>query len=176
MICAASLGAVCLAAFPLATNYYRTYYGTREPFYGSPVPAFSSWVQIRNDPYGKGAFGASRNGGRVHQGLDLVTRAGYPVFAAKSGRVAFSGDAKGYGLSTDILHPDGLRSRYAHLSALDVQAGDWVVKEQIIGKSGKTGNAQNPHITPHLHFEIRNRETALNPTANLLDPSIVISY
>lgn len=168
------LGAVSLAAFPLLANYHYGYYQLSEPFYASPVAAFSNLIQLRNDRYGKGFFGASRNGGRVHQGIDLISEVGQPIFAAKSGRVIFSGDARGYGLCVDILHPDGLWTRYAHLSALEVRAGDWVARKAVIGKCGKTGNAQNPHMTPHLHFEIRNRETSLNPAAHLLDPSILV--
>ena len=165
---------VCLSAFPLLTNYYQGYYKITEPFYGAPVATFSNLIHIRNDRYGKGYFGASRNGGRIHEGIDLISRVGQPVFAAKSGRVIFSGDTKGYGLCVDVLHPAGLRTRYAHLSALHVYEGDWVAKEQRIGKIGKTGNAENPHITPHLHFEIRDQETALNPTAHLLDPALLV--
>lgn len=131
-------------------------------------------VHIRNDGYGKGYFGASRNGGRLHKGIDLATPVGQPVTASKSGRVLFSGDSQGYGLCVEVLHPDGLSTRYAHLSELDAEVGDWVMRDQRIGKSGKSGNAANPRITPHLHFEIRYKDTALNPTANLLDPSIAI--
>lgn len=168
------LGFVSLAIIPLLTHYYRGYYKTFEPFYGSPVVAVSNLVRIRNDRYGKGFFGASRNGGRVHKGIDLVTPIGQPVFASKSGRVTFSGDVKGYGLCVDISHPDGLWTRYAHLSELKLRAGDWVMKGHIIGKSGKTGNAENSRMIPHLHFEIRQRETPLNPTAQLLDPALLI--
>ncbi len=167
-------GCLCVAACPVITNYYRQYYREREPFFGAPVAASLNTIHIRNDGYGKGHFGASRNGRRVHRGIDLITQVGQPVLAAKSGRVAFAQDAKGYGLSVDILHPDGLLTRYAHLSSLEVRTGQWVSKEARLGKSGKTGNAANPRIAPHLHFEIRDREIPLNPTAGLIDPSIVV--
>jgi murein DD-endopeptidase MepM/ murein hydrolase activator NlpD len=168
-------GAAIFLSFPTLTSYSIYLFSQREPFYGSPVVKDSNKVRIRSDAYGKGYFGASRNGGRIHKGIDLITEVGQPIFAAKSGRVIASGDAKGYGLCVDILHPDGLWTRYAHLSSLGVKMGDWVSKGQVLGNSGKTGNASNPRIIPHLHFEIRSQDNALNPSQNLLDPSILVS-
>jgi len=94
--------------------------------------------------------------------------------AAKSGRVVFAGRDNGYGNIIEIRHPDGLWTRYAHLSELFVREGDWVTQRQAIGKSGKTGNASNPKISPHLHFEIRGKGQALNPVV-FLDPQLKIS-
>ena len=131
-------------------------------------------MSLRNDEYGKGYFGASRNGDRVHQGVDLVLAVGDPVFAAKSGRVTVVQQEKGYGKWVEIHHPDGLVSRYAHLSAQEVREGQWVPIHQVIGAGGKTGNAQSPKIMPHLHFEIRDSAKALDPTGGLLDPSFAL--
>jgi len=122
---------------------------------------------LRNDEGGKGHFAASRNGGRLHNGVDLLARVGDPVLATKSGRVIFSDSKDGYGLYVHLIHPDGHNTRYAHLSRIDVQKGQWVRKEQVIGLVGKTGNAQGRSILPHLHYEIRSGDTPVDPTPHI---------
>ncbi len=150
------------------------FYRRSEPFFLCPLKAPSNTVSLRNDSYGGGRFGASRNGRRIHEGIDLVAAVGEPVFSSKSGRVTVAGENKGYGRYVELLHPDGYRTRYAHLSAIQAREGEWVAKNQMIGASGKTGNAGYVSITPHLHFEIRNEQTAVNPAQGLLDPSVTI--
>ena len=148
-----------------------------EPFFNCPILSTSQTVRIRADSYGKGYFGASRNGGRVHEGIDLVYEVGNPIFASKSGRIIFAGNTgKGYGQYIEILHPRGLKSRYAHLSSINISEGDWVTQNQIIGKCGKTGNASHTKITPHLHFEIREvgSNKPLDPK-QLFSPSIQLT-
>ncbi len=170
-------GILFFGMVPLLARWERVFYQRSEPFFSCPLKAVSNTVRLRNDSYGSGRFGASRNGGRFHEGIDLVTAIGEPVFSSKSGRVTWvtlAGENKGYGRYVELLHPDGYRTRYAHLSAIQVREGEWVVKNQMIGVSGKTGNADHASVTPHLHFEIRNKQTAVNPTNGLLDPSITI--
>ena len=160
---------------PLLAERERRIYQRIEPFYSCPVRANSHAVFLRNDAYGKGHFGASRNGGRTHKGIDFAIPLGEPVLSSKSGRVVFAGEEKGYGKYIELIHPDGLVTRYAHLSGLEVEEGAWVNQNRVIGKSGKTGNADHGSVLPHLHFEIRNRQGALSPTTQgLLDPSITI--
>ncbi len=167
------LGAVCLISIPQIQRYWAKYYAFHEPFYQSPLT--SKTLAIRSDSYGKGYFGASRNGGRTHQGLDLRSPIGSPVLAAKSGRVSRAEEEKGYGKYVEIYHPDGRMTRYAHLSTIHVLAGQWIGEGVCLGLVGKTGNASNRLVTSHLHFEIRDQKDALNPTApDLLDPTIVL--
>jgi murein DD-endopeptidase MepM/ murein hydrolase activator NlpD len=128
-------------------------------------------VKLRRDSFGKGYFGASRDGGRQHEGVDLAVDIKMPVYAAKSGRVVFAGVGKGYGKYVEISHPDGHSTRYAHLSELCCQKGDWVIRGCVIGVSGRTGNAANPKIHPHLHFEIRKQGKPLDP-AEWMNPAI----
>ncbi len=152
-------------------HFYRT-----EPFYHAPILPSGRRLFLRNDVYGKGAFGASRSRGRVHEGVDLSATVGQPIFASKSGRVVSALEERGYGRWIEILHPDGLRTRYAHLSSIAVKKGDCVRIGQAIGACGKTGNASNPHIKPHLHFEIRSKKNSLNPASSgLFDPSLTLS-
>lgn len=167
-------GSLFFGMMPLLAQWERAFYQRSEPFFLCPLKVVSNTAHLRNDSYGRGRFDASRNGRRTHEGIDLAAAIGEPVFSSKSGRVTWAGENKGYGKYVELLHPDGHRTRYAHLSVVRVREGAWVVKNQIIGASGKTGNADHASITPHLHFEIRNKQTAVNPTSGLLDPSITI--
>ncbi len=89
---------------------------------------------------------------RFHAGTDLGSPAGTPVLATRSGKVAVADALGGYGLTVILRHDDGdLESRYAHLSKLAVQAGEWVEQGEVIGLVGSTGTATGPN----LHFEIR---------------------
>ncbi len=178
-VCLALISALagigCLVSLPAVYEVQRQRLEAAEPYYASPIPLLSGTLRLRHDRIGKGYFSASRSGGRRHKGLDLTAVPGTAVLAAKSGRVTISSlDENGYGLWIEILHPDGLVTRYAHLSSSRVRRGDWVRRGQLVGLSGKTGNADDPRIIPHLHFEIRFRRFALNPQDKLLDPSVQI--
>jgi murein DD-endopeptidase MepM/ murein hydrolase activator NlpD len=85
-----------------------------------------------------------------HHGVDVYVPSGTPVRAMKSGRVAHAGNMGSYGLVVMIDHGTNLRTVYAHLSRIDVRAGEHVAHQHVIGLSGATGNATGPH----LHFEI----------------------
>lgn len=95
----------------------------------------------------------------LHKGLDIAGRRGDPAFAAREGRVIFSGWQRGYGNVIYLAHPDGSQTRYAHLHARHVAAGQVVVRGQVIGAIGNTGLSSGPH----LHFEIRWGTRAVDP-------------
>ncbi|WP_438290087.1 transglycosylase family protein [Streptomyces sp. HUAS TT7] len=86
-----------------------------------------------------------------HTGVDFPVATGTSVKAVTSGTVVEAGWGGSYGYQVVIHHPDGRYSQYAHLSAVNVKAGQQVNTGQRIGRSGATGNATGPH----LHFEIR---------------------
>lgn len=90
-------------------------------------------------------------GSRQHQGVDLPLKSGETIYAAFDGKVRFSKSSGGYGNLIVIRHNNGLETYYAHLSARNVEAGDWVVAGQAIGAGGSTGRSSGPH----LHFEVR---------------------
>ena len=166
-----------LSAFTLTFSVFRTLqqnFAKNERFYRSPVYSKTAALILRQDGYGKGFFGASRDGGRTHQGIDILAPVGKSILAAKSGRVEFSGQGKGYGQYITICHPDGLKTVYAHLSAIYLYAGEWVTAGQVIGACGKTGNASSPRIKPHLHFEIRTSLGPINPDSGLFGHAIPI--
>lgn len=97
--------------------------------------------------------------GRPHQGVDLPLKTGDPIYATFDGKVRVSKSAGDYGNLVIIRHNNGLETYYAHLSARDVEPGDWVVAGQQIGQGGSTGRSTGPH----LHFEVRYKGQSFDP-------------
>jgi lipoprotein NlpD len=108
---------------------------------------------------GRLSSGFGRRDGRPHQGIDVRAPAGAPVRAAESGRVSFVGRLGAYGNVLVLRHDGAFSTVYAHLSRHLVRRGERVRRGQIVAEVGATGNATGPH----LHFEIRRRDRALNP-------------
>jgi murein DD-endopeptidase MepM/ murein hydrolase activator NlpD len=88
----------------------------------------------------------------VHKGVDIFAPEGRPVLAATSGLVVRSGVYGAGGNMVAVLGPRWRIHYYAHLSRLDVQAGDWVWPGERLGAVGTTGNAAGK--PPHLHYVI----------------------
>ncbi len=110
----------------------------------------------------------NRNGTkRPHQGWDFESPAGYRCYAVADGRVHTVRDVGAYGKQVILefrfdLDNDGnedvLYAMYAHLSRIDVVAGQNVAKGQQVGLTGNTGNARSMHgPDQHLHFELRDK-------------------
>lgn len=112
-------------------------------------------------------FGNRRDpftGGKAfHAGIDFAAPSGSTVLSAGRGKVIFAGRRSGYGNLVEISHGGGLTSRYAHLSAFLVKAGQTVETGTPIARVGSTGRSTGPH----LHFEIRRKDVATDPTAFL---------
>jgi murein DD-endopeptidase MepM/ murein hydrolase activator NlpD len=85
-----------------------------------------------------------------HLGYDLSVTKHYPIEAANSGVVAFTGDLGLYGNAVILDHGLGLFTLYGHMSQIDVKVGDSVAKRGILGKTGETGFAGGDH----LHFGV----------------------
>lgn len=97
--------------------------------------------------------------GRPHEGIDLGARRGSPIYAAESGRVIHSGRLGDYGKVVVVKHAGHYRTVYAHASKTLVRKGQFVEKGDRIALVGNTGRSTGPH----LHFEIRRRETPRDP-------------
>ncbi|SFR09210.1 peptidoglycan DD-metalloendopeptidase family protein [Desulfoscipio geothermicus] len=97
--------------------------------------------------------------GKMHEGIDIAASYGQVVKAVTDGKVIFSGWKSGYGLAIDIKHPNGLVTRYAHLSQKSVSTGQQVKQGQVIGQVGTTGKVTGPN----LHFEVRKYGKAVDP-------------
>ena len=117
----------------------------------------------------EGGFGGRRNpfggpGFEFHSGQDIEADMGTPVVSGASGRVTFVGWQSGYGQLVVVDHGGGLTTRYGHLSHIDVEADQMVSRGQLLGKVGSTGRSTGPH----LHYEVRINDQAVNPLPYLL--------
>jgi murein DD-endopeptidase MepM/ murein hydrolase activator NlpD len=111
----------------------------------------TSGFGVRFDPFtGRPAY---------HSGLDFAGGYGSPVHATAPGVVSFTGQRSGYGNVVEIDHGRGLKTRYAHLSAIAVQTGQHVALGQRVGAMGSTGRSTGTH----LHYEVWVNGRAQNP-------------
>ena len=94
----------------------------------------------------------------TNKGLDIVGKIGDPVYASASGRVVFSGTARGYGKLVIVKHNETYLSAYAHNSNVLVKEGQNVVRGQKIAEIGNTDSPQ-----AKLHFEIRRLGKPVDP-------------
>jgi Peptidase family M23 len=96
---------------------------------------------------------------QVHLGFDLASLAGVPIVSANRGKVLFADELGIYGNCVIVDHGMGVQSLYAHLSSIEVKAGQDVEKEQALGRSGMTGLAGGDH----LHFTMLVNGHMVNP-------------
>lgn len=101
---------------------------------------------------------------RPHEGIDVTAPTGTPIVAPAAGVVVSAGSDKGYGLSVEIDHGNGIRTRFAHCSRLAVRAGQRVTRGQLIAAVGQTGLA----TAPHLHYEIHVNGKPVDPLTYVL--------
>jgi murein DD-endopeptidase MepM/ murein hydrolase activator NlpD len=94
-----------------------------------------------------------------HAGIDFRAPTGTAILAAANGTVVHAGSNGGYGKMVDIDHGNGLITRYAHLSSVGVYKGQAVSGGERIGLAGSTGRSTGPH----LHFEVRRNDNAVDP-------------
>jgi murein DD-endopeptidase MepM/ murein hydrolase activator NlpD len=113
--------------------------------------AISSDFGHRTDPF----TGEDRH----HAGMDIAAAEGTPIRAVESGEVVLAGRRKGYGNVVMVRHDDGTTGLYAHCRDVGVAAGTRISAGQSIATVGSTGRATGPH----LHFELRTAEGAVDP-------------
>lgn len=103
------------------------------------------------------------NWGELHEvnAVDIANKCGTDVYAAQEGLVIpdeVLGDGRegwnnGYGIFVLVEHPNGTKTRYAHLDKALVRVGDYVEQGNKVGIMGNTGNTHGP-TGCHLHFEV----------------------
>lgn len=127
----------------------------RAPDPRCPLPLARPIVAPVGDVFGP-------RGPRFHAGVDFPAETGTPVGAARAGHVVFAGPSgSGWGNLVVLAHGSGVRTRYAHLSRIDVRVGARVAGGSTIGLVGATGEATGPH----LHFEVLVRGANVDPLA-----------
>jgi len=134
----------------------RVIQNTSDP---ATVPSIWAHEGKINNEFG---FRRSPFGGRsyeFHGGMDIDGERGQIVQATAAGVVTEAGWKGGYGQMVEVDHGNGLRSRYGHLSRIDVTPGDTLTRGQAIALIGSTGRSTGPH----LHYELRLGERPINP-------------
>jgi murein DD-endopeptidase MepM/ murein hydrolase activator NlpD len=115
----------------------------------------SSGYGNRTDPF---------TGGRAfHSGIDFSAPRGKTVLSAGAGKISFVGERSGYGNTVEVTHAGGIITRYGHLSAFLVAVGQTVDTGTPIARVGSTGRSTGPH----LHFEVRRDDRAVDPNIYL---------
>ena len=112
------------------------------PFAKPTLARTTSGFGVRFDPFnGRPA---------LHQGQDFAAPLNTPIYATAPGVVSFTGVRSGYGNTVEIDHGHGFKTRFAHLNAIGVQAGQSIALGQRIGAMGTTGRSTGVH----LHYEV----------------------
>ncbi len=100
-----------------------------------------------------------------HTGIDISSPRGHSIVSSADGTVVKAGWVNGYGRCVEIAHGLGLRTLYGHLDEIQVFEGQHVSRGQAIGVVGTTGRSTGPH----LHYEVRLDNRAVNPLPYILD-------
>ncbi|MDD2961275.1 MAG: M23 family metallopeptidase [Muribaculaceae bacterium] len=122
-----------------------------QPISAKDMKQMASGYGYRRDP----VYGISK----FHEGLDFAADTGTPIYATGNGKVIEAEWNSGYGNMIDISHGYNYVTRYAHLSKIDVKAGQEVKRGDKIGEVGNTGKSTGSH----LHYEVRYKGEAQNP-------------
>lgn len=105
-----------------------------------------------------------------HSGLDMATASGSPIYAASTGQLSRNTMLGGLGKYMSIAHNNGMTSMYGHMSNF-VKANGLVTLGQVIGQVGSTGNSTGPH----LHFELRQNGSAIDPRSYMSTMGITLA-
>jgi murein DD-endopeptidase MepM/ murein hydrolase activator NlpD len=99
---------------------------------------------------------------RPHTGVDFTAPRGTPVHVTGDGvveAVKINRTRSGYGTYILVNHGFGYQTFYAHLDKVHVREGQKLKRGDIIGEVGNTGLS----VAPHLHYEVRKNENAIDP-------------
>jgi peptidoglycan LD-endopeptidase LytH len=123
-----------------------------------PMPVQSVLVKDVDD-----SWGGIREGGRLHEGVDIFAKRGTLVFSATRGYVLRVGVGERGGNYIFIIGPGEIRYYYAHLDSVveGLDRGDEVTIDTVIGFVGNTGNAAE--TSPHLHLGVYGKSGPENP-------------
>ena len=102
---------------------------------------------------------------KMHQGMDIATPHGQPIYTPSDGTVVFVGTEGGYGKVLVVDHGYGVKTRYGHLSEIHVKLGQRVSRGDRVASVGNTGLSTGPH----LHYEVRVNGIPENPRKFILE-------
>lgn len=119
----------------------------------------SKWSGI-NSPFGPRKPESTPGGMKMssyHKGIDIQAGLNDPIFAAKAGKVMLAGGPYG---TVEVLHDDGTKTRYLHLSKIRVKSGDKINAGDVVGLAGGRGPMGLNSYKPHLHFEYLEKDSS----------------
>jgi murein DD-endopeptidase MepM/ murein hydrolase activator NlpD len=107
-----------------------------------------------------------------HHGIDIGSRCGWNIYAVSGGTVTYAGWYGGFGNLVKVDHGGGITSSYAHIvsGGILVGYGQYVAPGQVIAQVGTTGQSSGCH----LHFEIRQWGSSIDPLPFLRDRGVGI--
>jgi murein DD-endopeptidase MepM/ murein hydrolase activator NlpD len=108
---------------------------------------------------------------KPHEGLDIISDQGTPVYVTADGTVQFTGRESGLGIAVMVNHGYSVKTIYGHLSKILVHEGQQVKRGDLIARSGNTGLSTGPH----LHYEVRVNGVAQNPMDYFFDDVLRIA-
>lgn len=109
---------------------------------------------------------------KMHEGIDIITDVGTPVYATGAGTVTFVGTRGGLGRIVEIDHSFGYRTIYAHLKSQSVREGQQVKRGDKIALSGNSGLSSGPH----LHYEVIHNGEHKDPELFFFDNLGIFAY
>jgi murein DD-endopeptidase MepM/ murein hydrolase activator NlpD len=142
---------------PLAPTVFARVPGAPPPLDAGPS-APRGWPLDEPGYVTRGQIGTGGSD-EAHPGLDIAVPIGTIVRASGGATVNQVGEDPEYGHFVLLDHSEGYQSMYGHLSRILVDAGGAVSRGEAIGLSGNSGRS----TAPHLHFEIRQGGSALDP-------------
>ncbi len=127
----------------------------KEQFFPSGLPSLKGYISSQ---YGTRINPLTKKK-NFHKGVDIAHKIETDIRVLAAGEVTYSGKKYGYGNLIEVSHINGYKTRYAHNNRNLVKVGEFVKKEQIIGKMGSTGHSTGPHV----HLEVLKNNKHIDP-------------
>ncbi|SFS32668.1 Murein DD-endopeptidase MepM and murein hydrolase activator NlpD, contain LysM domain [Saccharopolyspora flava] len=109
--------------------------------------------------------------GSSHMGIDIANSIGTPIYSVAPGEVIDAGPASGFGLWVRVQHDDGTITVYGHVNTIVAEEGQRVGAGEQIATMGNRGQSTGPH----LHFEVHEDGTKINPLPWLRERGIDVT-
>ncbi|MFT7520879.1 MAG: murein DD-endopeptidase MepM/ murein hydrolase activator NlpD [Kiritimatiellia bacterium] len=146
---------------------------TPAPFRAPParLGAILPVAGVLTSQFGWRAWPFDRTRRQHHDGVDIAAPAGTTVGAVDSGRVTYASLDGGHGLTVQVVHFDGVVTKYCHLSTIDVFVGQRIRRGAPLGAVGSTGVSTGPH----LHYSVVVNDKAVDPITHPLYAPVIQS-
>ena len=120
---------------------------------------------------GRYTSGFGSRWGSSHMGIDIANSIGTPIYSVAPGEVIDAGPASGFGMWVRVEHDDGTVTVYGHVNTILAEEGQRVGAGEQIATIGNRGQSTGPH----LHFEVHEGGTKINPLPWLRERGIDVT-